>query len=119
MTLLALAALFQMADAMQVMALGLLRGMRDTKVPMWSGGGQLLDHRHACQLCAGLSDGLWRGRVVAGAGDRAGLCGGEPDVAVLGAGAEGWRAWLIAGGVHTPGPPWDIYRQKMQILDRV
>ncbi len=33
-TLLALAALFQMGDAMQVMALGLLRGIRDTKVPM-------------------------------------------------------------------------------------
>ncbi|MBC7736239.1 MAG: MATE family efflux transporter, partial [Candidatus Saccharibacteria bacterium] len=32
--LLALAALFQLADAMQVMALGLLRGIRDTKVPM-------------------------------------------------------------------------------------
>ena len=33
-TLLAMAALFQMADAMQVMALGLLRGIRDTRVPM-------------------------------------------------------------------------------------
>jgi MATE family multidrug resistance protein len=32
--LLALAAAFQMADAMQVMALGLLRGIRDTRVPM-------------------------------------------------------------------------------------
>lgn len=32
--LLAAAALFQMADAMQVMALGLLRGIRDTRVPM-------------------------------------------------------------------------------------
>ncbi|WP_097031474.1 MATE family efflux transporter [Cereibacter ovatus] len=32
--LLALAALFQVADAMQVMALGLLRGLRDTRVPM-------------------------------------------------------------------------------------
>ena len=32
--LLIFAALFQMADAMQVMALGLLRGMHDTKVPM-------------------------------------------------------------------------------------
>lgn len=32
--LLALAALFQLADAMQVMALGLLRGVQDTKVPM-------------------------------------------------------------------------------------
>jgi MATE family multidrug resistance protein len=34
-TLLALAALFQLADAMQVMALGLLRGIKDTKVPFW------------------------------------------------------------------------------------
>ncbi|MFZ1468830.1 MAG: MATE family efflux transporter [Paracoccaceae bacterium] len=33
-TLLALAALFQLADATQVMALGLLRGLQDTKVPM-------------------------------------------------------------------------------------
>lgn len=33
-TLLAVAALFQLADAMQVMALGLLRGLHDTKVPM-------------------------------------------------------------------------------------
>ncbi|MFN4173289.1 MAG: MATE family efflux transporter [Pseudorhodobacter sp.] len=33
--LLALSALFQMVDAAQVMALGFLRGMRDTKVPMW------------------------------------------------------------------------------------
>jgi MATE family multidrug resistance protein len=32
--LLAVAALFQMADAMQVMALGLLRGIRDTRLPM-------------------------------------------------------------------------------------
>jgi MATE family multidrug resistance protein len=33
--LLALAGLFQVADAMQVMALGLLRGIQDTRVPMW------------------------------------------------------------------------------------
>lgn len=33
--LLALSALFQMVDATQVMALGFLRGMQDTKVPMW------------------------------------------------------------------------------------
>lgn len=32
--LMALAALFQVADAMQVMALGLLRGIQDTRVPM-------------------------------------------------------------------------------------
>ena len=33
--LLALAALFQMGDALQVMALGMLRGIQDTRVPMW------------------------------------------------------------------------------------
>src|SRR5690606_33801711 len=32
--LLAMAALFQMADATQVMALGLLRGVHDTRAPM-------------------------------------------------------------------------------------
>lgn len=35
MTLLAVAALFQLADGMQVVALGLLRGVQDTRVPMW------------------------------------------------------------------------------------
>lgn len=34
-SLLAVAALFQLFDAMQVMALGLLRGVQDTTVPMW------------------------------------------------------------------------------------
>ncbi len=33
--LLGVAALFQLADGMQVMALGLLRGVKDTGVPMW------------------------------------------------------------------------------------
>jgi multidrug resistance protein, MATE family len=33
--LLALAALFQLADGLQVMALGLLRGVQDSRVPMW------------------------------------------------------------------------------------
>jgi len=35
LALLAYAALFQIADAVQVMALGLLRGVQDTRVPMW------------------------------------------------------------------------------------
>ncbi len=34
-TLLAVAALFQVVDAAQVMALGLLRGVQDTNAPMW------------------------------------------------------------------------------------
>ena len=33
--LMAVAALFQLGDAMQAMALGLLRGVQDTRVPMW------------------------------------------------------------------------------------
>lgn len=36
--LLAIAALFQLFDAMQVMALGLLRGVQDTRRPMWITG---------------------------------------------------------------------------------
>jgi MATE family multidrug resistance protein len=35
-SLLALAALFQTADALQVMALGLLHGIRETRLPMWA-----------------------------------------------------------------------------------
>ena len=35
---LVVAALFQVADASQVMALGLLRGVQDTRVPMWMAG---------------------------------------------------------------------------------
>ncbi len=34
-TLLAVAAIFQLVDAAQVMALGLLRGVQDTRAPMW------------------------------------------------------------------------------------
>jgi multidrug resistance protein, MATE family len=67
--LLAMAALFQMADAMQVMALGLLRGVQDTRVPMlaaavsyWVIGvpaGYLLAFR------AGMGGvGLWLGLVI-------------------------------------------------------
>lgn len=36
--LLFFAALFQLADAMQVLALGFLRGVHDTRVPMWIAG---------------------------------------------------------------------------------
>ncbi|WP_375261281.1 MATE family efflux transporter [Palleronia sp.] len=36
--LLAAAALFQLADAAQVMAMGFLRGLQDTRVPMWLAG---------------------------------------------------------------------------------
>lgn len=67
--LLALAALFQMADALQVMALGLLRGVRDTKVPMllatisyWVIG---IPVSYALAFPLGLGGvGLWLGLVI-------------------------------------------------------
>jgi len=37
-SLLLVGALFQLGDAMQVIALGQLRGIRDTRVPMWAAG---------------------------------------------------------------------------------
>jgi len=67
--LLAVAALFQLADAMQVMALGLLRGIRDTKVPMvlaalsYWGIGIPLSYVLAFPLGYG-GVGLWLGMVV-------------------------------------------------------
>jgi MATE family multidrug resistance protein len=68
-TLLALAALFQLTDAMQVMALGLLRGIRDTRVPMWAAGvsywliGIPSSYVLACVVGLG-GVGLWLGLVV-------------------------------------------------------
>ncbi len=68
-TLLALAALFQLADAMQVMALGLLRGIRDTRVPMWAAAfsywGIGIPVSYLLAFKAGLGGvGLWLGLVV-------------------------------------------------------
>ncbi len=67
--LLAVAALFQMADAMQVMALGLLRGIHDTRVPMiaatvsyWLIG---IPAGYALGFVFGMGGiGLWLGLVI-------------------------------------------------------
>lgn len=67
--LLVLAALFQLADAVQVMALGLLRGVRDTRVPMvlasvsyWLIG---IPASYALAFPVGLGgEGLWLGLVI-------------------------------------------------------
>jgi multidrug resistance protein, MATE family len=85
-TLLVLAALFQLADAMQVMALGLLRGIRDTRVPMalaavsyWVIG---IPTSYVLAFPLGLGGvGLWLGLVV-------GL--------VVAASTMMWRFWLRA-----------------------
>jgi MATE family multidrug resistance protein len=68
-TLLLVAALFQLADAMQVMALGLLRGLQDTRVPMvlatvsyWLIG---IPCSYVLAFPLGLGgEGLWLGLVV-------------------------------------------------------
>ncbi|MDZ4394498.1 MAG: MATE family efflux transporter [Cypionkella sp.] len=68
-TLLAMAALFQMADAMQVMALGLLRAIKDTRVPMiaaaisyWGIG---IPSGYYLAFHAGMGGiGLWLGLVI-------------------------------------------------------
>jgi multidrug resistance protein, MATE family len=75
-TLLALAALFQLADGAQVMALGLLRGVQDTRVPMvyaglayWAVGipaSYLLGFTFGWGA-AGIWAGLVVGLVIAGA----------------------------------------------------
>lgn len=67
--LLAVAALFQLADAMQCMALGLLRGVQDTRVPMWlaaiSYWGVGMPAGYLLAFRAGLGGiGLWLGLVV-------------------------------------------------------
>jgi MATE family multidrug resistance protein len=68
-TLLLLAALFQIADAAQVMALGLLRGLQDTRVPMilaafsYWGVGIPASYLLAFPLGFG-GAGLWLGLVV-------------------------------------------------------
>lgn len=68
-SLLAIAALFQMVDAGQVMALGLLRGVHDTRVPMWlaavSYWGIGLPTAYVLAFLMGFGGaGLWLGLVV-------------------------------------------------------
>jgi multidrug resistance protein, MATE family len=67
--LLAVAALFQMADAMQVMALGLLRGVKDTRVPMVAAAVSYWVIGIPCAYVFGFvfglgGVGLWLGLVV-------------------------------------------------------
>jgi multidrug resistance protein, MATE family len=68
-SLLAVAALFQVADSLQVMALGLLRGVKDTRVPMWiaalSYWGIGIPASYLLAFKAGYGGvGLWLGLVI-------------------------------------------------------
>lgn len=67
--LLALAALFQMGDAMQVMALGLLRAIRDTRVPMWAAAFSYWGIGIPCSFVLGFplglgGEGIWLGLCI-------------------------------------------------------
>ncbi|WP_134727068.1 MATE family efflux transporter [Paracoccus luteus] len=97
------AALFQMVDAMQVIALGLLRGVQDTRVPMmlaivsyWLVGlpaGWLL----AFPLGLGPA-GLWLGLLVGLSCAAAALM-----ARFWGRGRTGWRAGAVPGGPLASG----------------
>jgi MATE family multidrug resistance protein len=68
-TLLAVGALFQLFDALQVMALGFLRGIQDTRVPMWLAAvgywGIGIPSSYALAFPLGLGGvGLWLGLVI-------------------------------------------------------
>ena len=68
-TLLVVAALFQLFDAMQVIALGLLRGVQDTRVPLWIAAFSYwligVPSSYVMAFVFGLGGpGLWLGLVV-------------------------------------------------------
>ena len=76
-SLLAVAALFQFVDALQVITMGLLRGVHDTRVPMWFAGASYwlvgVPASYALAFMAGFgAQGLWLG-LVAGLACAAGL----------------------------------------------
>lgn len=67
--LLALAALFQVGDAMQVMALGLLRAIRDTRVPMVAAAFSYWGVGIPCSALLGFyvalgAEGIWLGLCI-------------------------------------------------------
>ncbi len=67
--LLFMSALFQLFDAMQCLALGLLRGVQDTRVPMWLAGFSYwmvgIPASYAMAFPLGLGpNGLWLGLVI-------------------------------------------------------
>ena len=85
--LLAVAALFQLADGMQVVALGLLRGVQDTRVPMWLAAVSYwligIPASYVLAFPMGYGGvGLWLGLVI-------GL--------VAAAASLMWRFWRLAG----------------------
>jgi MATE family multidrug resistance protein len=93
--LLALAALFQLADAAQVMALGLLRGVQDTRVPMVMAG--VSYWLIGAPASAGL--GIWLGWGAAGVW--LGLVAGLGAAALmLMARFWGQRLWLSQMGLE-------------------
>jgi len=82
--LLAAAALFQLVDAGQVIALGLLRGVQDTRVPMVIAAITYWGIGYPGELPFGVHDGPWRGRRLAGPCPGLGFGGHIHDGAILG-----------------------------------
>ena len=84
--LLAVAALFQMVDAGQVMAMGLLRGLRDTRVPMVVAA--------VSYWMIGIPSGWFLGLYLGYGGQ--GVWGGLVIGLMVAAGALMWRFWARA-----------------------
>ena len=84
--LLALAAVFQLVDGTQAVALGLLRGLQDTNVPMWMAAISYWAIGVPCMYAFGFSLGL------AGPGIWLGMSVGLAAAAVL----LNWRFWNAA-----------------------
>ena len=83
--LMALAALFLIMDAMQVIALGLLRGVQDTRVPMWLAAISYWGIGIPCSYVLAFPLGLGGVGLWLGAGGGAAVCRQLADGAVLGA----------------------------------
>ena len=94
--LMLVAALFQFADAGQIIALSLLRGVQDTAVPMW----MAIVSYWAVGMPAGYAMGFVLG--LGGVGVWLGLTVGL----AAAAGSLGWRFWARSiGRAATPPPP--------------
>ncbi len=93
--LLAVAALFQMVDAGQVMAMGLLRGLRDTRVPMVLAA--------VSYWVIGIPSGWFIGLYLGYGG--MGVWGGLVIGLMVAAGSLMWRFWARARGLAAIPPP--------------
>ncbi len=81
-SLLAVAAWFELFDGVQTIAMGCIRGLKDAKTTFLVGLGCYWLIGAPVGLVDGLHPGLGADRRVVGPGAGAGVCGGQPDLGV-------------------------------------